>query len=195
MRAAGYSTGALAFGDFRRALGMLKSKPVSAVELSALRLEELAPLIRALDDLDLSQFRHISVHAPSRFAEEDEPMVVRLLGECTARNWPIIVHPDAVHRFERWERFGGLLYLANMGKRKPIGRNAPELERLFTRLPEANLCFDIAHARQVDSTMLEAYYILREFRERVKQVHISEVSVGSHHGRLSWSAVRSFQEV
>jgi hypothetical protein len=34
MRPIGFSTGALAFGDFRRALSMLKDKPVSAVELS-----------------------------------------------------------------------------------------------------------------------------------------------------------------
>ncbi len=65
MRQIGFSTGALALGDFRAALRMLAGKNCSAVELSALRQEELAPLVVQLDDLDLSNFEYVSFHAPS----------------------------------------------------------------------------------------------------------------------------------
>ena len=41
--------------DFRRALQMLTGKNVSAVELSALRQDELVPLVEQLDQLDLSR--------------------------------------------------------------------------------------------------------------------------------------------
>ena len=65
MRTIGFSTGALSRGDYRQALEMLADKDVSAVELSALRQEELRPLVEDLDNLDLSRFRYIAFHAPS----------------------------------------------------------------------------------------------------------------------------------
>ncbi|MGV3722758.1 MAG: hypothetical protein ACO1SX_17785 [Actinomycetota bacterium] len=195
MRLCGYSTGALAYGDFRRALRMLRGTRADAVELSALRLDELEPLVEASKTLDLSQFRHISVHAPSQFPAAAEPEVVRQLTKCTRRGWPVIAHPDALHDCDLWRSLGDLLYLENMDKRKPIGRTVQELDSLFMLYPKAGFCFDIAHARQVDSSMLEAYSILRRFRSRLRQIHISEVSSQSRHDRLSWAAIRSFQEI
>ena len=53
MRPIGFSTGALALGDFRSALAMLVPHSVKAVELSALRDKELMPLMAALPSLDL----------------------------------------------------------------------------------------------------------------------------------------------
>jgi len=62
-------------------------------------------------------------------------------------------------------------------------------------LPNAKLCFDIGHARQVDMTMTEAYRILRDFGQRLHQVHISEVNTRSKHDVLSYSSILAFQEV
>ncbi len=44
MRPIGFSTGALARADFRRALDMLLARNITVVELSALRLSELQAL-------------------------------------------------------------------------------------------------------------------------------------------------------
>ena len=66
MRDIGFSTGALALGDFRSALHMLEGHNCPAVELSALREAELPGLMDALADLDLGRFKYISVHAPSK---------------------------------------------------------------------------------------------------------------------------------
>jgi hypothetical protein len=52
----GFSTGALALRDFRRALRLLRGVDADAVELSALRETELPDLMQAAGDLDLSQF-------------------------------------------------------------------------------------------------------------------------------------------
>ena len=46
MRPIGYSTGALALSDVERALAMLEGSSATAVELSALRISELRPLLR-----------------------------------------------------------------------------------------------------------------------------------------------------
>jgi hypothetical protein len=49
----GFSTGALAFAGFRRALDMLRPHDFLAVEVSALRQPELAPLTAAVPELRL----------------------------------------------------------------------------------------------------------------------------------------------
>jgi hypothetical protein len=191
----GFSTGALALSDFRAALAMLAGKDVRAVELSALRVAELDPLLDAIPLLDLGQFEAVSVHAPSAFSLAEERTVVEGLRQVARRGWPIVVHPDSVHEWAAWRELGPYLLIENMDKRKPVGRTVQELVPIFDTLPDARLCFDIAHARQYDGSMTEAYRILKTFGSRVAQVHVSEVSSGSAHERISRYAVLAFQKV
>jgi hypothetical protein len=191
----GFSTGALALADFRSALEMLRNKPCDAVELSALRFEELRPLVEALDTLDLGQFAVVSFHAPGKINPQFERETVTLLVRVAQNGWTIVVHPDAITDLDVWRQLGPSLALENMDKRKPIGRYAHELADLFERLPEAGFCFDIGHARQVDPSMAEAGAILRQFRERLRLVHISEVNSQSKHDPLSLSAILAFRRV
>ena len=195
MRPIGFSTGALAYADFRRALLMMQSQEAQAVELSALRQAELIPLLEALDTLDLCRFSHVSIHAPSQFEEAWEPVAWENLRAQLFRRWPIVVHPDALTDWARWREFGPLLCIENMDKRKPIGRTAVELDAIFRKAPDASFCFDIGHARQCDPTMTEAFLILREFGPRLRQVHVSEVNTRSKHDALSYASVVAFQEV
>jgi hypothetical protein len=195
MRCIGFSTGALARGDFRLALQMLSGKNVNAVELSALRQDELAPLVQHLDQLDLSRFQYIAFHAPSAMEQSYEPTALELLKHVAARNWPIIVHPDAMHNPPAWACLGDCLCIENMDKRKPIGQTATDLAKLFDILPNASLCFDIGHARQVDPTMSEAWAILQRFHNRIKQLHVSEVNTQSKHDPISLESILAFQKV
>jgi hypothetical protein len=195
MKRIGFSTGALARGDFRRALGMLADKKVNAVELSALRQDELAPLVEQLDQLDLSKFEYISFHAPSAIEQAYESAAIELLAAVAGRKWPIIVHPDAMHAPRDWAVLGDCLCIENMDKRKPIGQTATDLAKIFEMLPDASLCFDIGHARQVDPTMSEAWSILRRFQGRIKQLHVSEVNTQSKHDPISYASFLAFQKV
>jgi sugar phosphate isomerase/epimerase len=195
MRSIGFSTGALALGDFRAALRMLAEKDCSAVELSALRQHELAPLVEQLDRLHLSHFEYISFHAPSSIEPGFEAVALRLLEQVALRGWPIIVHPDAMYARREWERLGDRLCIENMDKRKPIGQTANDLAQIFNDLPRASLCFDIGHARQVDPTMSEASAILQRFSRRIQQIHVSEVNTQSKHDALSLESILAFQRV
>ena len=195
MRTIGFSSGSLAYADFQRALDMLRGKPVRALELSALRECELQPMVEALDGLDLSQFSYISFHAPSGFPEENEVEVVEMLSRVVRRGWPIIVHPDVCHDFELWGRFGPQICIENMDRRKTFGRTVVELQEIFAKLPEASFCFDFGHARQVDSTMAEAFFMLKKFDRRLRQVHVSEVNTSSKHDTLSYASILAFREV
>lgn len=195
MRPIGFSTGALACADFRKGLAMTVAGGCEVVELSALRQLELFPLLDALDTLNLDSFSYISIHAPSQMEPEMEALLFSRLRDELHRQWPVIVHPDAIHHYADWREFGSLLCIENMDKRKPIGRTAAELECIFAKLPEASLCFDIGHARQVDPTMTEAYLILKNFGSKLRQVHVSEVNSRSTHDPLSRASILAFQEV
>ena len=195
MRRIGFSTGAVARGDFRAALSTLRRYGVDTVELSALRLSELAPLAVALDSLDLSGFSFVSVHAPSRFEREDEAVVLAHLGRFVGLGYPVVVHPDVIFEHEGWRGLGKQLLIENMDKRKAIGRTVEELEPIFERFSEARFCFDIGHARQVDPSMTEASLLLRAFGGRLAEAHMSEVNTASRHDPISLNAVAAFGAV
>jgi hypothetical protein len=194
MRLLGFSTGALAKGNFRAGLEAQRSLGLKAVELSALRSDELRPLMGALPALDLQGFDHVSLHAPSRLSGLDELALVAILKDVPV-SWPIIVHPDLIAVPSLWRFFGPRLCLENMDQRKPIGRTVPEMEKLFEQLPDASFCFDIGHARQVDPTMGIAIGMLRRFNARLRQIHMSEVDPQGRHIPITFAALCAFQLV
>lgn len=181
-------------GVFRAALAILERHGVEAVELSALRLEELDPLVEAIPALDLRAFSVVSFHAPSGLGPEREEWVVHTLEPVARAGFPVVVHPDVIYRAERWEGFGDRLLIENMDKRKP-GRRVEELRGFFERLPEVGFCFDIGHARQVDPSMTEAAMLVRAFGERMREIHMSEVTTASRHDPISGNAVSAFRQV
>lgn len=195
MRHIGFSTGALALGNFDAALETLSDFEVDSIELSALRAREVQILLSALPRLDLSRYSYVSFHAPSAFVESEEELLAEHLFSRVPDSWPIILHPDAIYDFSIWKRFGKRLAIENMDRRKLIGRTVSELTKIFDLLPEARLCFDIGHARQCDASMTEAYFMLKTFGPRLVQVHVSEVNSASQHERVSYAAKLAFQEI
>jgi hypothetical protein len=82
-----------------------------------------------------------------------------------------------------------------MDKRKPSGRTVEELEGHFAKLPDAALCLDLGHARQVDPTFGIARRILGRFVDRLTQIHLSELDVNSRHHPLSLASVLAVREI
>src|SRR5947209_10783971 len=97
MRPIGFSTGALARGDFKRGLQVLDTLNIRVVEISALRLCELEPLYTALSALDPSRFDFASIHAPSRFPHDAEDWVLERLHAVAHAGFPVVVHPDTIY--------------------------------------------------------------------------------------------------
>lgn len=191
----GFSTGALAPGDVGRALRDIESAGLRSVEFSALRWPELEPVAARMAEEDLSRFTYVSFHAPSVFSWEQEPGLVQFLAGRIPARATIVVHPDSIRRFDLWNQLGERLAIENMDKRKPGGRSAEEMEAIFRQLPRARFCFDIGHARQCDPSMTEAYRLLSRFLNRLVQLHVSDVTSDSRHGRLSETAIVAFREL
>jgi len=195
MRNIGLSTGTLALGDFKRGTAMVRSSTASAIELSALREEELDPLLAFLAELDVSEFSYISLHAPSRLTELTEQLLVEKLHEAVTRLNAITVHADIIEDPCLWRDLGPLLCIENMDARKATGRNADELSDLFEQIPDASFCFDIGHAHHIDATMEHAKSMLRKFRSRLRSIHFSEVDKSGHHVPLTTRTMKTYSRV
>ncbi len=193
----GFSTGSIALDDFRSALEVATHLHAKAVELSALREDELDPLLESLDRLEnsLVSFEYVSFHAPSKRVRFTEREFVEKLRTVANRGWAIIIHPDVIEDFSLWQTLGNAVCIENMDKRKETGRTAAQLRTIFDKLPDATFCFDIGHARQVDPTMQEAETFLQMFHDRLRQVHMSYVNSQSRHERLNFESIQAFKRV
>jgi hypothetical protein len=189
----GFSTGALARGDFRAGIELQRGQGSDAIELSALREHELQPLIDALPSLDLADFTHVSVHAPAGMVELDAGSLTDLLSRLP-EEWPIIVHPTVIGEPEPWRRLGARLCIENMDRRKP-GRTVEELESVFDELEQSRFCLDLGHAAQIDPSLGEARKMIDRFGERLVQLHVSRLGPGCEHRPLDDDAARSFRSL
>lgn len=194
-RPIGFSTGSLSPGNTRLALSMLAGHITTAIELSALRAGELDDVIEVAQSSDLTSFRYISVHAPSKFEGITELETAEKLQPIIKRGWPVILHPDAISDWDTWQSLGSLVTIENMDGRKPVGRTVEELQPLFDRLPDASFCFDIGHAAQIDPTMKLATELLAAFRQRLIEVHMSAVDTEFIHQQLSVENMKAFGPV
>ncbi|MEO8216118.1 MAG: hypothetical protein ABI718_03445 [Acidobacteriota bacterium] len=195
MRLIGFSSGALAKGDFRRGLDLQRaSSGINAVELSALREGELQPLVSSAASLDVSRFQYVSFHAPSALRSMGEREVVQLLTQLPG-SWPLVVHPDLIADASIWRPLGSRLCLENMDLRKATGRTVSELSSSFEDLPDAGFCLDLGHARQVDPTMSVAIEMLHQFGDRLRQLHVGEVGTFGDHRRIGFLSRTAFRKV
>jgi hypothetical protein len=138
--------------------------------------------------------RALAALPPHVRAAEEGPLAEALTAFLPL-GYPVVLHPDTIHDFSLWTRFGRGIAVENMDRRKARGRTADELRSVFDHLPEASFCFDVGHAHQVDRTMTDAWLLLRELGDRLIQVHASEVSTRGRHDPLSRPALRAFRRV
>lgn len=191
----GFSTGALALSDFRRGVELQRDHKVNAIELSALREDELSGLINSIDSLDLSQFTYRSFHAPSRLTSLSNAELVERLRPVADKGFCIVVHPDIIDDFGSWRTLGTSILLENMDQRKKVCRTAREMAEYFVQLPESRFCFDIGHARQVDPTMSIAVDLLMRFRKRLAEIHVSEVNWSCRHVSISTASALAYSKI
>ena len=116
----------------------MQEHEIEAVELSALRIDELAPLIEALPSLDLHQFTYVSIHAPSHFPPHLEPWLTAQFGEVAANGYPVVVHPDAILQPDFW---------------RPLGNNlaSPSAERSQSYVDSLSACQQPVSALTLDT--------------------------------------------
>ncbi|HXA20541.1 MAG TPA: hypothetical protein VN380_26415 [Thermoanaerobaculia bacterium] len=171
-----------------------RSKRTRAIELSALREWELGDLVRAAAGLDVSNFEYVSIHAPSSLQKLSEEDAVEMLTQLPER-WNIVVHPDVVKRLDVWRSLEHQLCFENMDQRKKSGRTVAEIAPLLVAFSKAGFCLDLGHAHQIDPTMGVAIEMLCRYGDRLRQVHVSEVTPHGRHIGLTFVTQRSFARI
>lgn len=156
-----------------------------AVELSALSEEEVEPLLEFLRSGPALPFLFKSVHGPAKNRVLGEEDLVGLLSQFHDLCDGIVMHPDTMHDYEAYAMLGADLIVENMDARKDGGRTVEELEAVFSELPDARFCFDIAHAWSIDPTMELAGELLDAFATRLSHLHISSLDDDLHHMSLT----------
>ena len=158
---------------------------VFAAELAALSEDELPALIAYLDSGVELPFRFLSVHGPVKQRRMSEAAMVATLAGLPRCVDAIVVHPDQIEDVSLYQRLGSRLAIENMDARKHTGRSADELAPLFEALPDAGLCFDVAHAWSIDPTMEEGERLLDRFAGRLRHVHVSSLDAAGCHAPLT----------
>lgn len=194
-RIIGFSTGALAKGDFHRGIRLAERESLDAIELSALRVQELEGAITSLPLIAPERFVYRSFHAPSDFGDMNDEQAVEMLSPVADSGYKIVLHPDAIRDFTPWKKLGSAVLLENMDTRKPGFRTSRELLESFQKLPEARFCLDIGHAHRVDPSMGVAIDLLLRRVADLEEVHISEVNWDCRHCTISTPAALAFQRV
>jgi hypothetical protein len=192
--AIGASTGYMtdARGDWPRLVGLAAAASIVAVELSALSEPELPGLVDWLENAPRLPFQWIGAHGPTKGRRIPEPDFVEILDVLAHHVAVVVLHPDTMVDLTLYQRLGSKLAVENMDARKPVGQTAEHLEGVFEVLPEARLCFDIAHADAVDPEMTEGQRILDCFGSRLSHVHVSSLDHASHHVALASADEKRF---
>ncbi len=156
-----------------------------AIELSALSERELPGLVRYLRDAPQLPFRFVSVHGPSKGREMSDRDLANALAQLPRWVSAIVLHPDAMDDVAAYRVLGRRLSMENMDARKALGQTAADLDPYFAELPDARLCFDIAHAKAVDPSLEVGREILARFASRLSHVHLSSLDEDQKHVPLT----------
>jgi hypothetical protein len=162
--------------DWERLVDEAAAVSSMAVELSAMSARELPGLLRYLGSAPRLPFLFVSVHAPSKGRGADEQRLVNEIRRVPAWVDVVVVHPDTISDPALYRPLGRRPALENMDTRKTTGHSADDLGAYFAELPEARLCLDVAHAKDVDPTLGVADELLRRFSNRLSHVHVSSLN-------------------
>src|SRR4051794_37819417 len=164
-------------------------------ELAALSEDELPALLTYLAGGPSLPFHYLSVHGPAKHLKMAEAKLVDSLNRLPAFVDAVVMHPDVIDDTAELRRLGPRLVLENMDTRKAGGRTADELAPFFAELPEAGLCLDVAHARDVDPSMAVAHDLLDRFAGRLRHLHVSSIDGDGHHVPLRAGDEAAFRPI
>lgn len=156
-----------------------------AIELSAISEQELPGLLRYLATAPRLPFHYVSVHGPSKARAVADGDLAALLQEVPTWIDAIVMHPDTIGDLAPYAALGQTLVLENMDTRKATGHTADDLAPFFDALPDAGLCLDVAHAKDVDTTLEVAFEILDRFADRLRHLHLSSLDSSRGHVGLT----------
>ncbi len=119
---------------------------------------------------------YVSIHAPFHLVSESEnrkeisrqlDIISALYDEIHAKN--VVIHPDALPAPHITKKYRFNMATENLPPSSNI--SVSDLEKTFKKYPEMRLCLDVSHAYLW--SYYETYRLVRAFKSRICQIHIS----------------------
>lgn len=168
--------------DWPRAVARARIEGWPWIELTAVR-GRLAPFVEYLahSGSSLDAFDRVSIHAPVATNEGPAEVV-----ETLARYpFDIVLHPDVYASEPACAELGARALIENMDAAKSFGRSVDDLQGVFTGLPAAGFCLDVAHVWTNDPTLRLGHELLDAFGGRLRQLHVSGIEPDGTHRRTA----------
>lgn len=191
----GFCTGAINRENRISAIHSALKFQTKTLEISAHQMSEFTNALDAL--LSLPMDIDASLHLPGEFTPNEELLLIQSLFSSIQNrsNTRLILHPDTVHAWDAWQCLGSNVCIENMDHRKSTGRYVHELAPIFQKYPKFSMCFDIAHAYALDSSLVLARELLTHFRDRIREIHVSELNDSCEHVQTSTQTREAYKSI
>jgi len=172
----------------KRLFDQFKKIGISGIELTFATKERLYSC--KIDDnfkRNLRKFKYVSLHSPFDLVREAKDckevieqldVLAKMYTEIRARN--IIIHPDNLPPPEILSKYNFKVSTENLKKKHGFG--VFRLKKILREYPKIGLCLDTAHAYSWSKH--ETSELIRNFKNRITQVHLSARFRGKDHQSL-----------
>lgn len=157
---------------------LLKDCGSNAIEANCHHVSDVAFLSLLLEHIKAHDFEYVSLHAPVNIRYGDNTETKELLHKLEGFYHQlgaelIVIHPDLVDDWSVFEDFKMRWAIENMDNRKKNFKNLDDLEKFFSEHPDWWLVLDVGHVNSNDKTMVLAEELIKAFRDRIVEIHLS----------------------
>lgn len=156
----------------------------NAIEVHCLD-EKMVDYILDVKDLDLSDFSHVSFHAPALAYKDDEGSnrflykLELLTAKYNLKN--IVFHPDTVLDWSVFIKHKKLpISIENMDGHKNFGKTVDDISSILDKY-DFRLTLDLQHCFMNDNSMQSAADFQEKFKNRISEYHISGLNINEPH--------------
>ncbi len=161
-------------------LDIAKNLDISGIELVFGTSKELFSFSLSGQDINwIKKLKYVSIHAPFEPIKLGSEVMLQQLkwlsyisARVNAQN--IVIHPPNLPRPELLSKYGLNVCTENTKK-----TTVSELKKIFKNYPQLKLCLDVSHSYLRSET--ETSDLVRHFREKIVQIHLSCAHNGKDH--------------
>ena len=192
----GFSTGAITDNiSLEEKIKSLQELEIEAIEISCLRDIELLELFSIAPKIDLSTFKYVSFHLPSKFDIVNKNnlfnLVTHLIRDVYFKkfnyDFNLVYHHDINIDYEILKTYSKYLLIENLDIRKERTFNNQGFDDVLFDLPKSHFCLDTAHLISM-RIWTDLKYDIKNNKEniitdlkrhiyssRLKQIHVSNM--------------------
>ena len=160
------------------AVKLIQSIGCNAIEFMTINRENLQKIFDNISRDKLKKFEFVSLHLPKGIFQEDKreetievlELVQKIHEKLKLNN--VVIHPDEVSDWSVFSKFSFPFAIENMDNRKKTHKSINDMRKTF-QITSAKMVLDVNHCFANDATMKLAQDFIKEFGDRMNEVHLS----------------------